>query len=198
MKSLRLCFVGDSLVNGTGDPACLGWTGRVCAAAHAQGHDVTYYNLGIRRDTSADIRVRWRDEVTRRLPPTVDGRVVFSFGVNDTALDARAPRLATAATLDNARAVLSACRAYFPVLLVGPTPVLEDEHNARITQLSAHLAQLAGELDLPFLPVFDDLQGSGVWLDEVRENDGAHPRAGGYTRLAQRVGDWVAWRRWFG
>ena len=74
MQSLRICFVGDSLVNGTGDPACLGWTGRVCAAACDAGHDITYYNLGIRRATSADIHGYWRDEVTRRLPEGIAGR----------------------------------------------------------------------------------------------------------------------------
>jgi hypothetical protein len=52
---MRICFVGDSLVNGTGDPVGLGWVGRACAAARRRGHEVTCYNLGIRRDTSADI-----------------------------------------------------------------------------------------------------------------------------------------------
>ena len=56
---MRLCFIGDSLVNGTGDPTGLGWVGRVTASARRRGHDVTTYNLGIRRDTSADIAARW-------------------------------------------------------------------------------------------------------------------------------------------
>jgi lysophospholipase L1-like esterase len=68
MGAARICFVGDSFVNGTGDPECLGWTGRICALACQKGHDVTYYNLGVRRETSTDIATRWRDEVSRRLP----------------------------------------------------------------------------------------------------------------------------------
>lgn len=51
---MRLCFIGDSFVNGTGDDACLGWAGWICAAARQQGHDVTAYNLGVRRDTSTN------------------------------------------------------------------------------------------------------------------------------------------------
>ena len=65
---MRICFVGDSFVNGTGDPDCLGWAGRVCAAAQHDGHDITYYNLGVRRETTADIRDRWEREVSCRLP----------------------------------------------------------------------------------------------------------------------------------
>jgi lysophospholipase L1-like esterase len=59
---MRICFFGDSIVNGTGDPDCLGWVGRVCGAARKSGVDLTSYNLGIRRDTSADILRRWRRE----------------------------------------------------------------------------------------------------------------------------------------
>ena len=64
---MRICFVGDSFVNGTGDPECLGWPGRICAAARRAGHDVTYYNLGVRRDTSGDVQARWELEGTNGL-----------------------------------------------------------------------------------------------------------------------------------
>jgi acyl-CoA thioesterase I len=90
----RLCFIGDSLTNGTGDDEALGWPGRIVAKARAQGHDVTLYNLGIRRDTSADIASRWRAEVERRLPPMyrAEGRLAFCFGTNDCADDGNVDR----------------------------------------------------------------------------------------------------------
>ena len=194
MQSLRICFVGDSLVNGTGDPACLGWTGRVCAAACDAGHDITYYNLGIRRATSADLHGYWRDEVTRRLPGEFDGRVVFSFGVNDTTELDGALRVPPETTLEHARAMLTDARSTWPILLIGPTPVLDTAHNERIVQLSQRLAAIAAELGVAYLPVFDVLYRSGVWLDEVSRNDGAHPRAQGYVELAQCVQSWPAWR----
>ena len=59
---MRICFIGDSFVNGTGDDDCLGWTGRICSAARRRGRDITLYNLGIRRDTTADIAARWERE----------------------------------------------------------------------------------------------------------------------------------------
>lgn len=68
MSDVRICFVGDSFVNGTGDPDYLGWTGRICVRTRQEGHDITYYNLGVRRETSIDIAARWQEEVSRRLP----------------------------------------------------------------------------------------------------------------------------------
>jgi hypothetical protein len=34
--SIRICFFGDSIVNGTGDDACLGWVGRICSPVYAR------------------------------------------------------------------------------------------------------------------------------------------------------------------
>ena len=35
----RICFFGDSFVNGTGDDDALGWVGRLCAAERRAGLD---------------------------------------------------------------------------------------------------------------------------------------------------------------
>jgi hypothetical protein len=80
---VSICFFGDSMVNGTGDDACLGWVGRICAAARRSGRDLTCYNLGVRRDTTADVLARWQREAEAWLPSEHDGRLVFSFGAND-------------------------------------------------------------------------------------------------------------------
>jgi lysophospholipase L1-like esterase len=82
-QEIRICFVGESFINGTGDPDFLGWTGRVCANAHQKGYEITYYNLGVRSETSRFLKQRWQQEVSYRLTSEYDGRVVFSFGVND-------------------------------------------------------------------------------------------------------------------
>jgi acyl-CoA thioesterase-1 len=55
---MRICFFGDSFVNGTGDDDALGWVGRAVASARHAGRDVTAYNLGVRGDTSADVAAR--------------------------------------------------------------------------------------------------------------------------------------------
>lgn len=196
-KNLRVCFVGDSFVNGTGDPQCLGWSGRVCAAACAQGHDVTFYNLGIRRQTSADIRARWQAEVKPRLPGEVNGAIVFSFGVNDATLENGRPRCAPEQTAENAAQILATAASAWPALMVGPPPVAEDDMNRRIAALCNRLQQVAGAAGVDYLPVFEPLRQSPRWVREAQDNDGAHPRSGGYQELAGLVQAWPAWQAWF-
>jgi len=195
VTDIRICFIGDSFVNGTGDPLCLGWTGRVCATAIQLGYPLTYYNLGIRRETSADIAARWREECARRLPPTIDGRVVLSFGANDTTTEQGRQRLSRAATLHNLRAIVQDARRRYPTLLVGPPPVAEAAHNARIAALCHAMAAVAQELGVPYLPVCERLVQAQRWVQEAAQSDGAHPHQGGYAALAALVQAWPAW--WF-
>ena len=192
---VRICFVGDSLVNGTGDTTALGWTGRVCAAANRGGFVVTGYNLGVRRDTSADIRARWQEEVSRRQDKQADNRLVFSFGVNDTTEQTDGRRVSEADSLANARDILVRAKRGGPVLLIGPGPVTDAAQNARIKSLSSALEEVATELAVPFLSVFDALHADANWMAELRAGDGSHPDAGGYARLASLVRNWPAW--WF-
>lgn len=118
---MRICFIGDSFVNGTGDDTCLGWVGRISAAARQRGHDLTIYNLGVRRDTSSDILSRWQQEVGLRLPDNCDGRLVFSFGTNDCSLgDDGNIRLSHKRNVDNAGAILSRAKGWRPTLMIGP------------------------------------------------------------------------------
>lgn len=193
---MRICFIGDSFVNGTGDPECLGWTGRICAAARKQGYDITYYNLGVRRETSADIRSRWLGEVACRLPKEYDGRIVFSFGANDTTLENGETRVELVDSLENCRAILEAARQKFPVLMVASPPVADIEQNFRIAGLSEQLAGLCRDRNVPYLDVFTPLQASSVWISEAAANDGAHPGAAGYTEFADLVQSWSAWLSW--
>ncbi|MDX2217391.1 MAG: GDSL-type esterase/lipase family protein [Oculatellaceae cyanobacterium bins.114] len=195
---LRICFVGDSFVNGTGDPTYLGWTGRVCAAARDRGHDITHYNLGVRRETTADIQQRWQSEVSCRLPDPDQGRIVFSFGVNDTTIEAGKPRIELDESAQNAYAILNKARQMFPVLMLSPVPIADREQNWRSAYLTEKLAEVCTQLKIPFLDVFTPLQASKIWLQEAAQNDGAHPLAGGYAELALLVQNWSAWLVWLG
>jgi lysophospholipase L1-like esterase len=188
---MRICFVGDSMVNGTGDPAYLGWVGRVLRAEHKQRAELTGYNLGIRRDRSDQIRARWRAEVEARLPAAFEGRVVFSFGANDAVQD-----VAPATTLGHAEAILAEAKARWPVLMVGVVPMDAEPARGRCQVLDRGLASLCKRLDVPFVSVFDGLVASSVWFDEVRAGDGAHPASGGYGRMAELVLESPAWQRW--
>ena len=193
---MRLCFIGDSFVNGTGDATGLGWVGRACAAARRRGHDVTCYNLGIRRDTSSDVARRWYEESARRLPAEFDGRLVFSFGVNDCTRENGAPRVAQDVTLANARDILGSAKARHPTLMLGPPPVLLGDADERVAALSRALAPLCAELAIPYFDLHTPLAAIGLWRLELASGDGAHPGAAGYALIAELIEGWEAWRQW--
>ena len=86
MTSVRICFLGDSLIVGTNDHEFTGWPGRLAQRETAAGHDISIYNLGIRADTSDLIAARWRAECEVRLPDFHPGALVFSYGANDMAI----------------------------------------------------------------------------------------------------------------
>jgi acyl-CoA thioesterase I len=181
---IRICFVGDSFVNGTGDESTLGWAGRLCAAANAKGWTVTYYNLGVRRETSGDIRRRWQVECESRLPETCDARVIFSFGVNDTTIEHGQQRVVLEDSCTNTQAILQAVRSKYQVLFVGPPPIADDEQNARTQVLSEALSRIASNCGIPYVETFSRLRANERYKREVKENDGAHPRSYGYSELA--------------
>ena len=196
MADIRICFIGDSFTQGTGDDTCLGWPGRVCAAAQTRGQSVTAYNLGIRRETTGDIRARWRAEVTPRLAAGVDGRIVFSFGANDATLENGQWRVPPDLSAENARAMVALALLSYPVLVVGPPPAPEPEKTARHAELAARYAIVCNELGVPFLDVMEPIGSVTAWWDEVAAGDGIHPGAQGYAALAGLVDAWPAWRSW--
>jgi lysophospholipase L1-like esterase len=196
MAVMRISFIGDSLVAGTGDPDFLGWAGRVCKSARARGHDVTCYNLGIRGNTSADILRRWREEAEARTVAGQDCRLVFSFGVNDTK-DIDGQRIVEAVqAIAQARMILMDAVGWQPVLMVGPPPIIDEVRNARIGELSGRLAHLCNKLGLPFFDSFAALYTNQPWLDAVLAGDRVHPVAQGYEVWAGLVDSWSAWRNW--
>lgn len=188
---MRICFVGDSMVNGTGDPAYLGWVGRVLQDERKRRIELTGYNLGVRRDRSDQIRARWRAEVEGRLPAEFEGRVVFSFGANDAVQNI--PRTVT---LGHAEAVLSEAKARWLVFMVGVVPIETQGVCGRCEALDRAFASLCDRLGVPFVSVFDGLMATPAWFDEVRAGDGAHPAAGGYGRMAEIILESPAWQRW--
>ena len=209
MTQLRICFVGDSLTNGTGDRAFLGWPGRLCRREVAAGHSITCYNLGIRAETTEMIRARWRAECTPRLLDSFPGALVFSFGTNDTAEEAGQTRVAAARSVENARAMIAEAMDWKPTLWIGPPPIDESQQpfqagpgspvrmfsNARIAALSDAFAAAAADMGVPYLDLITPLSADGAWQRAV--GDGVHPPDDGYAIIADRVAGWDAWRRWF-
>lgn len=195
MSDIRICFVGDSMVAGTGDPEHLGWVGRVCAQAAAQGIALTAYNLGVRRETSSDIAKRWDQECTPRLPASSQTHVVFSFGVNDMTEESGRTRISTEHSVANLKAILAQAKMRYQVMMIGPPPIAGAQQNERITALSGQYNVICKELKVPYLSVVEALSVNTTWMQQVAKSDGAHPQAEGYMEFAKLVLNWPQW--WF-
>jgi lysophospholipase L1-like esterase len=196
MANIRISFIGDSLIAGTGDPDFLGWPGRLSKAAAGRGHEVTCYNLGIRKDSSADILRRWRAEVEARIAKGQDNRLIFQFGVNDTKDEGGKLVVEPARAIGQARDILSSATEWLPGLMVGPPPIEDDTRNSRIVDLSARLGALCGELEIPYFDSFNGLRKTNTWSNAQCAGDGVHPVAAGYEIWAELIEAWHAWRAW--
>jgi len=187
--------VGDSLVAGVGDGQHLGWAGRLAVRASAAGRPLTYYNLGVRRQTSADIAARWEAECVQRLPADTDARVVFSFGVNDTAIEDGRIRVSERDSVANLIAMLErAAERGWAALVVAPPPNVDDEHNARTEALDAQFTEVCAAQDIPYVRVHQPLRQNATWMRACGEADGYHPGAAGYEEFAALiVPHWLLW-----
>jgi acyl-CoA thioesterase-1 len=211
MAALRIGFIGDSITLGTGDADMLGWPGRVCARAWAEAHDVTLYNLGIRGETSEDIRQRWRGEAVRRLPPEFHCALAFAFGIDDCVLEnGSRPRVSLERTVANTREILSEAKAWLPSIFVGPArvddsrlpPQLNPSKEVRVLNSQIHksslaLSEVAAEVGVPCLGLYPLLAESPQWQSIMKQGDSVHPRGAGYELIADLVQQWPAWKDLF-
>jgi lysophospholipase L1-like esterase len=195
MRDIRICYVGDSFVNGTGDPDKLGWSGRLSSNSQNENRDITHYNLGIRRETSEDILKRWESECKTRLPEVSENKVVFSFGVNDTVIENGKRRVSLEDSVKNAKSMLVNASKKYDVLMIGMPPIDDEAQNKIIKELDYSYQNLCKELNIPYLSIYDRLIDDEIWRDEVSSNDGAHPRDRGYEMLANFIREWNDW--WF-
>jgi len=157
-------------------------------------------------------------EVDRRLTPEVEGKIVFSFGVNDTTNAARkieeagSTRVKLAdsifrAAFANTREIMLAGKARSPILMVGPPPIFraafaDREQNLRISHLSGEISSVCQQLEVPYMDAIAPLEAtvpekSAIWMEEASANDGAHPGAASYKELAKLVQNWQGWLSWF-
>ena len=210
MTMLRICFVGDSIINGTLDQNGQGWPGRLVAAEIGRGHHITLYNLGVRAETSKDVARRWKGECVPRLPAEHPGAIVLGFGVNDMVEE---PETGVRVPVDDSVAVaekiVTEASDFRPTIWVGPSSADMGQQpfspgpgisysfdNARTAELNQGYANLARELEVPYLDLFTPLSQSDRWAAALEAGDGVHPGADGYALIAEIVGEWRYWRAW--
>ncbi|MFI1973306.1 GDSL-type esterase/lipase family protein [Streptomyces cinnamoneus] len=195
IEDIRICFIGDSFVQGIGDPEYRGWVGRVLEAT---GKDMTTFNLGIRGNTSDDVLRRCWMEVPGRTLPQADNRLVVSLGSNDMIEVDGSLRVDADRCLENLVSLLDSCRRHaIAPLVVGPPPVIGagDAHLRRTAKLADEMDALCQGQHVPFITTTLELADDPVWIEEATAGDGAHPGSGGYRRLADLVlaGQWHEW-----
>ena len=193
----RILVFGDSFVAGVGDPAGLGWVGRLAAAAHEAGRPITLYNLGVRGDTSADVAARFEGELAARTRNAAASYgVVLSFGANDMLVSDNRLRVAPGRSIGALNRLIDLAQAGgHGVFVVGPAPVGERDEDERIRELSSQFAHVVTHRHLPYVEIARGLSAHGAWRSEAAANDGSHPGTGGYAALAELVlaGGWVDW-----
>jgi acyl-CoA thioesterase-1 len=191
MTELRACFLGDSYVLGVGDPAGLGWPGRVSAAAQARGHKLTTYNLGIRGQAGFEVLARAPAEVGPRLAGGDARAMIVVFGTNDLRLSR--PLAESQAALEGLLALAKSLEAtafvVSPPRRLGPT-------DRDLAELSNGLAQVAARAGAPWLDVREAGIDWTLWWREAEAGDGAHPAAASYAAYAAAFDAWPDWRAW--
>ena len=191
---MRICFFGESYVNGVGDPTTQGWVGRLCA-----GRGLTVYNCGIRGATSTLIRDTWFAEAIARFKPGEKFAVVFSYGTNDCWRENGTAQVSLDDHIANTTTILEESSMRWPTLFVGPpglpayadSTIREADHAERCDRIKS----LCADLSIPF---FDTLAVYGQfkhWHAEASAGDGAHPGAGGYTEMAAVISVWKPWTK---
>ncbi len=188
-----ICFFGDSITNGIGDPQALGWVGRLIGDARAAGHAITPYNLGVRRNSSAAILERFEAEATWRQFPDMPMKLVFAYGVVDCVPEAG---LSLDDTVANTKALLTKGAALGEMRFVGPPLVADRRLNDAIAVRSQAMAACCAEAGVPYLDILPALHDAELYLEELVGGDGIHPGAAGYSLIFRLVNAWDAWKDW--
>lgn len=210
MKYERVFCFGDSITLGYNDSEGLGWPGRLCRGLKHGEYHVAAYNLGVNGDTSQDIAGRWRAEADARSRNS-PGLMLFAFGFNDAArADGESAQVDLASSLAAARTMLTAARTVSGVLWIGPTPLDEsvnpmqteydvwDMRNADIARYDAAYAEMAADIEIPYLRLFPELLTSPRYQAALLAGDRVHPGDDGYAMIAEKIAAWEAWRAHFG
>ena len=194
-RDVGLCFVGDGFVAGYGDPRALGWVSRVVGrtdlSGTAEGGSLTSYNLGVRGSSSADVMNRWRAECPARWAGRSERRLVIGVGAEDVAQGVTTAR----SRLNLANVLDEASSTGIATFVVGPTPTLDAEVNAKLQVLADALADVCARRGVPYVDCFAPLLSHDQWQSDLAAGDTVHPGQAGYGLMAWLVlnGGWTRW-----
>lgn len=170
----RVVFFGDSITEG--------W-GRTGSATFFAGKG--YLNRGISGQTTAQMLLRFRQDVIA-LQPAV---VVILAGTNDIA--GNTGPASQAMIEDNLHSMVELAKAHgIAVVLSSVLPVSDYpwqpgvQPAPKVRALNAALQRYAGQQKLVYLDYYTPLANREGGLDKALADDGVHPTAAGYARMA--------------
>ena len=191
------CFFGDSVMLGVSDAPAGGWVARLAGKAAQNGLCIppdTFYNLGVRKNSSRSILARWEEEYRARAMEGCPSYFVFCFGTVDMAAPHAGPNVPLGESSANLRDILlKACEMGKPVVVSAP-PVKDAEHCQRIEALCTAYSSICKSVDVPFVDIFHPLMEAG-YLDTLE--DGVHPGPRGNEMIADLLASSDAMRETF-
>ncbi|WP_302978758.1 GDSL-type esterase/lipase family protein [Bilophila wadsworthia] len=180
-------FFGDSITLGVNDTLAGGWIGRFAGlASQRAGLPVppsTFYNLGVRKQSSLQIRERWASEYRSRVNDATVPYLVFCFGTVDMAAPNGNVVVPMQESIQNAQAILSEAQMEAPVLMMGPPPVKNPDHLERLNKLNETYAGLCLDLGVAYLDLLKGLPA--VYVADL--DDGLHPGKTGNMLIAEQL-----------
>lgn len=180
-------FFGDSVTLGVNDAPAGGWVARLAGKAAQAGLEVppdTFYNMGVRKNSSRMIMDRWEAEFKARTIDGVPSFLLFCFGTVDMASPKGFPNIPVGESAANVREILLKAREYGPTALISAPPVKDPEHCQRLDALCTAYASICAAIEVPFVDIFHPLLKTGYVQDL---EDGVHPGPKGNDLIASAV-----------
>lgn len=180
-------FFGDSVTLGVNDAPAGGWVSRLAGKAAQAGLSVppdTFYNMGVRRNSSRMILDRFEAEFKARTMEGVPSYLLFCFGTVDMAAPKGFPNIPVGESAANARDILLKAKTFGATALVSAPPVADKEHCQRLDALCTAYAAICSAIDVPFVDIFHPLLKIGYVNDLA---DGVHPGPAGNDMIASAL-----------
>ncbi|MDY6055070.1 GDSL-type esterase/lipase family protein [Micrococcus sp.] len=192
-RRIRIAAVGDHMLAGAGDARAIGWWGRVLARTSAPDAMLENYVLAVPHETTEQLNERWWGEASRRFSEDTENRLVVALSDADLDLEATS---SARSRLNLANILDTAAQRGIPVLVVGPTPTLDEARNERLAELNAAFLDVADRRQQVYVDAFTPLVGHEQWRTDLAAGDGL-PGQAGHGLIA-----WLVlhrgWYQWLG
>ena len=180
-------FFGDSITLGVNDSEQPGgFVTRLALLGAREGAytipPATFYNLGARRQTLAQIEARFEQEYTARLMPGIRPRLAFCTGTVDIKGGASAAPLSR-----DVLRLVSRARAIAPTLFICPFPVADESSNKTLEEFGKLAEEACQSVQVPCINLFEDLLKAG-FVSLI--TDAVHPGPQGNDLIARKL-----WKR---